>query len=354
MSPTEHDLLYLPERDQSFTDDRCFLCGDDLNHVQRTDEHVFPRWLLRRYGLWNERLGLLNRTTVRYRQLTIPCCHDCNTMHLSQIERSVQEAWDEGPDAVRGLDCNLLFLWMGKIYYGILFRELLLPLDRRRETTGPIVPADALAAFQTHHTLLQRARGVVTWGEDCPASVFVFECQESDENLRLNFDYGDHFVRPFFAIRGGAIGLIATLQDWGALKTVGLEMFQTARVLTLHPVQFRGLIAAGQCANGLFNRTPLHLLATERDRVHIHTAPPTGSREGPWFDDWDVEIYANLLATALGQPLESVWDGSRATNLIGTPDNPHVIAWDGGPWPMVTHRTEEELAQAGIETDQSS
>ena len=52
----------------------CFLCRCELTRQNRTDEHVIPKWVQRRFDLWNETLEMLNGTTIPYRQLIIPCC----------------------------------------------------------------------------------------------------------------------------------------------------------------------------------------------------------------------------------------------------------------------------------------
>lgn len=354
MNAEPTDLVYLPERDQSFTDDRCFLCGADLREVEQTDEHVFPQWLLRDHDLWRERIHLLNGTTIPYAQLTIPCCHECNTTHLSRIEESVSKAWRTGHEAVAALDENLLFLWMAKIYYGLLFRELFLPLDRTNPSQGQIMDPELLEEYQMHHLLLQGARGVVHWEGALPASIYVFECQVSEQDPRANFDYADHLLRPFLAIRAGRVAVIATLQDWGALGgAVTLEPFEAARQMSLHPAQFRALVATGQYMNSLFNRTPKHLVHWAEESVKVITLPLGGLSGRPLFDDWDTDTYAKILANALGQPVESIWDGVQITDILGSSDAPREIPWDGGPLPVVSHLDGEQLRAIGVEVDRA-
>lgn len=72
-------------------DHTCFLCGVSLSADNRTDEDVFPQWLLHKFDLWNKRLTLLNGTTIPYRQIRIPCCGSCNNNHLSKLENRIKQ-----------------------------------------------------------------------------------------------------------------------------------------------------------------------------------------------------------------------------------------------------------------------
>lgn len=63
--------------------DTCVFCGEDLAFAGRTMEDVFPKWLQREYGLADQNLVLINGTTARYSQLTVPACAQCNNVHGS-------------------------------------------------------------------------------------------------------------------------------------------------------------------------------------------------------------------------------------------------------------------------------
>ena len=68
------------------SDDHCFLCGARLDGSNYSEEHVFPKWLLREAKLWNETAHQLNATLLPYRQCVIPCCVPCNSGPLSSLE----------------------------------------------------------------------------------------------------------------------------------------------------------------------------------------------------------------------------------------------------------------------------
>ncbi|MFJ4624669.1 hypothetical protein [Streptomyces sp. NPDC088812] len=322
------EFIYQWGRDQALTADRCFLCGADLARG-RTDEHVFPQWLLRRFDLWNEKITLLNGTLMPYAQMRIPCCSSCNNEHLSRIEQTVGDAFAEGPEAVSALDATTLFLWMGKIYYGVMFREISLLADRRDPQAGAIMTPEFLAGFRTHHLLMQAARGVVRWRHDQhPASVFVFQAQEPT-HPRARFDYVDIINFPFFAVRVGTTAVVAVLQDWGALaEAVTVPGLEAARQLDLHPQQFRETAALAAYMTTLFNRVPKHVMHAAGDHVGMFTLPIAGLSAKPVFDAFDVGDYAHVLSHVTGQPIEELYDGRNIVTLLRDgADQPWAVPW---------------------------
>jgi hypothetical protein len=229
------DAAFLADRDMALDHDHCFLCGVELIAGNRTEEHVFPRWMQREYDLWTQRLTLLNGTTIQYRSLTIPCCEDCNTFWLSQIEDVVAPAFRAGPDAVRALDPSLLCLWLSKVYYGIHFKEIALPPDRRDPGGLTIGSPAALARFRELHLVMQAMRKRVLFGGP-PGSLRIFRAQVPGE-ARHRFDYKDLRDVPFLGLRAGATVVLGALLDWGAMAGATAATFTAAEELELHPSQ---------------------------------------------------------------------------------------------------------------------
>ena len=124
----EHKRLL--RRTIRFGPSTCFLCSALLRSKNRSDEHVFPKWLQKRFNLWDQRLDLINLTGIPYRQLTIPCCKTCNNIHLSKIEDIMRSAVEAGPSAVADLPSATVYMWLSKIFYGVLYRE------RQNASTG--------------------------------------------------------------------------------------------------------------------------------------------------------------------------------------------------------------------------
>ncbi len=149
---------------RSFERDNCFLCGISLQKAESSSEHVIPKWAQNRYDLWNQKLFLLNKTLIPYRQLTIPCCAECNKYRLQPIEISISSATLSGPEAVRKLGEKVLFLWLGKIFYGILYKELFLFFERKSSDGITIINPYLLQKYKSHLFFLQQARR--GWGGD--------------------------------------------------------------------------------------------------------------------------------------------------------------------------------------------
>jgi len=91
---------------------------------------------------------------------------ECNNHHLARLELEMQNAAEAGYDAVRGLDRLGLYQWMSTVFYGLLFKELSLAIDRSRPDAGSIIHPDILEMFRTLHGFLHQYA--------CPLSSWVF------------------------------------------------------------------------------------------------------------------------------------------------------------------------------------
>lgn len=98
----------------------CFICGAHPEQKKFNNEHIFPEWLLRRYGLFSKTIMLPNNASVRYDRYTIPCCEECNTMMGCEIEKPISDVVSKGTDAINDFVTNgnllKIFVWMGLIF----------------------------------------------------------------------------------------------------------------------------------------------------------------------------------------------------------------------------------------------
>lgn len=283
---------------------RCFLCGHSIATGNYTEEHVVPAWAQRRYELWDQQITLLNGTGFYYRNLTVPCCDECNGTHLKPLEDSLAKTVDVGVQAVRELDQKLIFLWLGKIFYGILFKELQLLADRADPKAGNILTPAEIDQYRMHRFFLQQAGDRVRLLNFVPGSVFVLPMQDLPSR-RMEWDLIDNVDTMFIGVRVGKIGFLAALADGGAQQLTD-SIFEDIRDMPLHPLQFRELCAYVSYTSTLATRTPKYIIMG--DKPHSVLQMPLGGLScKPLFEGWDYEIFGRFLSFYTGRPFEQIY-----------------------------------------------
>jgi len=311
--------------------DHCFLCDVPLTPENRTGEDVLPKWLQRAFGLHqNARLRLLNATSLRYTAVRIPSCKTCNNEWLSKAENKVQVAFMAGYDAVVALDPDLLYAWLAKVFYGVVYREAILPRDRASGQPDPIVPPEALQDLAMFRMLLQWFRGKTTWSS-LPGSVFIYRTQTVDE-VGHNFDFADNVSLDCIAMRIGSTGLVAALSDWGFLRGIEPRRLMLPPDFALHPLQFREVYASvvdyearrqfRSCYTGMFIGEGVDALVVN-PCLHALTNPP--------YSEHTNEVWPEYLAAVTGVPPEAMREGDRArTFLLDNTGSPIVMPFGAG------------------------
>ena len=306
--------LYDPFDAMTFTNDKCFLCGCRLAN-QTTAEHVFPRWVQREYHLADKKITLLNRTSIPYRQLTVPCCRDCNGKYLSNVENTFKQHFQSGFPAFKSLDELVIYQWIAKIFYGLLFKELSLKLDRSHPSRGFIMDSESLKRLKTLHMFLQSVRTPIEFAGFRPWSIFVVQTLTYGDER--DFDYYDEFLNLTFSIRMGEIGILACLQDNGAQQELFHDYYKRFEGLKLHPRQFDELYAKLLYKASLLNRVPKYMMVQpsgKRQGITVVSTSLQGYSRAPIYNDWNQRTYAKILAWVWGRY------GIRFRDIFKKPD----------------------------------
>lgn len=285
----------------TYTIDKCFLCGCQLTESNETKEHVIPKWIQNKFNLWEQKLRLINGTLIKYRHLTIPCCFDCNNIHLKPFEDKIKRGFEGGYSSFKELDKESIFYWLGKIYFGIMYREMFLKVNQSLKYSQSITNPDYLKSFYSHFLFLQGIRKKHTCDGFIPASIHVFKTQKP-KNVEEQWDFIDSHNTLFISIRMGDIGIISPLQDCGATQKIE-ELLEKHRDIELHPLQFREMTAKILYKRLLMNRTPKFLNIQNGDIAITNLMPLQGLSNKPIFDDWDNDIYSLILSEITEIPL---------------------------------------------------
>ncbi|MGW0668334.1 hypothetical protein [Streptomyces sp. NPDC002746] len=233
---------------------------------------------------------------------------------------------------------DVLFSWVGKIYYGVMFRELTLRSELRDPHSPPIMDAEFLQLFHQHHLLLQNMRGVVNWiSGHSPSSFLFFKCQVS-KNPSINFDYFDVANLPFIALRIGEVGLVASLQDWGQLENYTEDpLLSLASSMNLHPQQFREVAARAAYAVSRIDLQVPHTPVYGPTAISVLDPGITDFYEGSSIADPDENSYVGLLSLALRQPDEELRNGTSTLSLLHDGQGqPIELPWSVDEWRRVT------------------
>lgn len=278
---------------QKFSDGHCFLCGTELKPGDTgSREHVFPRWLQNRYDLWNQYLGLPNGTHIPYRQLTIPCCTICNNEYLGRIEQEIQDGLEGGPEAFNTLDEKGIFQWLSKIFYGILFKELSLLVDRRNPQEGTITTPNLLEEMNTLHGFLQSVRHPIKFEANHPWSIFIFQCHDYND-----FHYDNLSQLMVCSIRMDGVGIVACLEDNGILKEWFTRSYEKFREIKLHPLQFDEWAARVAYQAMLLNRpTKSITIMSEDDDVMVVSPSLRGYNDATVFGPENNELKKRIFS----------------------------------------------------------
>jgi hypothetical protein len=222
----------------------CFVCGKSPSDVAFNDEHVIPRWLLRRHELFDLQITLPNSKYLRYRSYTVPCCVACNSLLGRDVEEPIRNLVESGYEAVRRhlIDegPRLLFCWMALLFLKthLKDRQLHWHLDRRK---GEIRIGDAYEWESLHHihclarSLIQPS--ILT--SDAIGSVLCIRPAPEED---AQFDYGDVLEPKTVLLRTGDVALLCVLNDACGAWTFFQPVF--ARLAQLpHSLQLREMAA---------------------------------------------------------------------------------------------------------------
>lgn len=241
--------------ESSIAEKRCFACGGPPS--SGTGEHVIPLWLQNKLLLFDERLTLSNGTCIPYRNLTVPCCENCNTGFLSKIENSVRSVFHQG-GASSSEETLALARWLSKILIGFLVKETGLLFDRSQPSLGAIIEPGFIDELRHCHFIMQSARKTTSFRclhSEFPFSLYSYKVSNYQKDHE--FDLSTNITGQSISIRIGQLGVIF-INDGGLQMEVGPKGPFGLSGSVLSETQFREISAR------------VHCKATLRDATHFY------------------------------------------------------------------------------------
>lgn len=314
--------IYDPFQDFTFDTRTCFLSGEALEQGA-TFIPVVPEWIMEQYGLAERPIQMLDERVATYQQLQLPCSPQV-AARIHQMDEAVRQAFTEGYDKTAFLDPQLLFQWIAKLVYGMIYNEIQAGVRQQAMVGEPLNFSQVLVhKFKNLHLMLQSLILPVQFDGLTPFSLKVVRV----DNPSDTFSYRDEINTLVFSMRMKDFGIIACLQDNGTNAIYHHEYLEKLGDRTLHPIQFEELCARYFYSGYLFNRLPEYSVMNTPERVYLEPMSLGDARMKPFFDAWQVKTF--------GQVLENFWKpwGYTLFEIIKNPEQPMTFLLDAeGEW----------------------
>ena len=327
---------------------RCFLCGTDQN---LSNEHLVPRWVQRRFNLFNKRFSLPNGLSTEYGRHKVPACIECNGTYLSQLENIIRTAVVAGFDACLALDNKYIFLWMAKIALGNRFRQATMRSNPADPLSAPLFSKADLEATYAVRMMLQAVRGrAVIYRKPSPFSAFVVRIY--DLPGAPSFGYMD-FGSGVSAIRLGPIGFVVASEDFGMADFQYGDWLEMAEHAPLHIEQFEELAArVAYQARSIINRPAYSFLSKHSDLRTVLIKLSAGQQvRSTWvMEECDAYVNAFLSTYGLYKPLGFDEHGKYISSLFVN-NQMAIFDADRKPIKFIDHRVPKKQIEFGIPED---
>jgi hypothetical protein len=286
-------ILYQPFKNFSFDNKHCFLSGEHINNEQPLS--VFPEWIIQEYDLLNRPFKMLDESMVSYADIKLPVSVFTKNK-LNVLEDKLKIALQEGYEGLCKIKEADLFMWAGKIVYGIIFKELQAAIKQQSASAeGFNMSQGLIHKFANLHQMLQALILPISFEEFKPWSIFLYKVN----NPEGEFTYRDEINTLTFSLRMKDFGIVMNLQDNGVNQNYHKEICEKIKGQTLHPIQFEEMCARVFYSAYLFNRLPEYHTIQTSEGIFMDAMPLRGMSTKPIFDDWQNKIY--------GQVLENFW-----------------------------------------------
>jgi hypothetical protein len=280
--------LYNPFQDLIFDDQFCFLTGD-LTTEKMT---VYPEWLMNHFKFGTDRIEMMDKSkSYTYEDLQLPCSPRVKKA-FEELEGKVHEAYKKGYEGIKALDEQLLFLWTGRMVYGMLFYEMRYESLRKLRLRESFDLSTTLRErFGNLHLMMQSIVEPISFVGQKPWSIAIFQLKYSADI----FSYRDDTVNLLFQFGINGFGLIACLQDNGIIGEKQKEILEKMEGHILHPIQFEELFARFHYSDYILQYKPEYKIENSDTGITIEAVPITDNANRPVFGFWDQEVFAQLL-----------------------------------------------------------
>lgn len=229
------------------SEDYCFICLEHKSSKEFNEEHIIPKWILKYFNLFNQKITLPNASKFTYGKYVIPCCRECNSklaeVYEIPISKLLKKPFDEIIKEIAA-DKNLitkLYHWLALIFIKTHIKTTFLN-EHQNKSLGKGKIGDKIEWEYLHHIyLLSRVhftKAIIN--QEVYGSILIFQALEGTEIE--GFDYVDSSVSRCALLKINDFCIMSCFDDGGA----GSYFLQTTTEMfagSLHPLQLREVLA---------------------------------------------------------------------------------------------------------------
>lgn len=286
--------FFNPFENLYFNDTSCFLTGEDLENPETDYIQLFPEWVMDQFDCWDRKITMMDpKNSYTFRDLKLPCSKRVMKA-FEKLDEEIKQAFAKGYEGMKALDSEKIFLWTGKIVYGMLYHELMIERRTAYEKDEEFKMHDYLKErFGMFHLMLQSIINPIEYGERKPWSVILTKVKYS-QNF---FNYRDDSVNLLFSLGIKGFGFIVLMQDNGVNAEEHHEILEKIGEKELHAIQFEELCAIFQYSNYLLQyKAKYALTKNDKNQLHIHAYPIVADEGRDLFGQWEDTMFAKVLA----------------------------------------------------------
>lgn len=297
----------------------CFVCGEPRNAKPFNDEHIIPKWILRKFKLFNKQITLPTGEKRTYDRYKISCCEECNSLLGQKIETPISKlidgSYDEVAERIKGQGYELLFSWMALLFFKNHLKDLSVALDRNpARSTGYIGEIYDWGSFHHVHAIARSAYTQAFLLPDVIGSICVYEI---DDGMHVEaFDYLTMSFAKVVMVRLGRIGIVAVLDDAGASAWAWAHKLDLINA-PISAIQLKEVTAMLAVANDDLIERPRFGTIVANEQALIFARLPRDIRLPPF----DPEKFGEYLLFALREVI-----AQRGIEVDGTKDQRELEA----------------------------
>lgn len=289
-------MFYNPFQPMCFDSNTCFLSGKKMEQNENYPVPAFPTWLLKRYDLMDASITMLSGQRMKYVDMVLPATIEVHE-RIVELDRLTQEAFEAGYERVIELPELTLFQWMARVMYGVIYHDFSFEWKHHSKYDRPFKISPLLQQKYTHlHRMLGSLIHPVVFEDFTPWTMRCYRVNLSKDIL----NYKDETQDLNFCLNMNGFGVIACLQDNGAIGRYHADLLKRIGDAQLHPAQFEELYGHMVYANYLLQHNPDYV-CTWQDGKLVFQLPPTALPEDRWYAPWRDDIFAQVL-TNLWKP----------------------------------------------------